>query len=258
MNVEVPQDSSGAKSSVEVALSPVVPIQNAKLVVKAASGELLNATVNLIPGTPVKKTVDNVSAADLASSERAGDLDRTASCCWPTPSPPLRRADDITPFAKDLTAAPIPQDKMTAEELVLAAEFKQKDLNADEAETLAKLALKRDPGYSVAHQLLGVLEYNQHHYQQAAEQFQQAVNRNPYASESWYYLAICQLKLGQKKQAERNFYYIWPDSVYYGPREYQLGLLNFLRHDDAAAAQHLDWEPSTPTARTLMRGSCSR
>jgi tetratricopeptide (TPR) repeat protein len=87
--------------------------------------------------------------------------------------------------------------------------------------------------------LLGVLEYNQHHYQQAEDQFQQAVDRNPYASESWYYLAICQLKLGQQKQAERNFYYIWPDSVYYGPREYQLGLLNFMRHDDAAAAQHL-------------------
>ena len=45
--------------------------------------------------------------------------------------------------------------------------------------------------------------------------------------------------MDEQKQAERNFYYIWPDSVYYGPREYQLGLLNFLRHDDAAAAQHL-------------------
>ncbi len=238
LNVEVHPGSNGTKSSVEVALSPVVPLRNAKLVVKAASGELLSATVNLIPGTPVKKTVDNVSAADLASLHvQVIGPDGKLLLAYAKPATPP--GGHITPFAQDLTAAPIPLDKMTAEQLVLAAEFKQKDLNADEAETLAKLALKRDPGYSVAHQLLGILEYNQHHYQQAAEQFQQAVNRNPYASESWYYLAICQLKLGQKKQAERNFYYIWPDSVYYGPREYQLGLLNFLRHDDAAAAQHL-------------------
>lgn len=238
LNVEVHSGSSGAKSSVEVALSPVVPIQNAKLVVKAASGEMLNSTVNLIPGTPEKKTLDNVSPADLESlNVQVIGPDGKLLLAYTKPATPP--GGDITPFAKDLTAAPIPLDKMTAEQLVLAAEFKQKDLNTEEAETLAKLALKRDPGYSAAHQLLGILEYNQHHYQQAAEQFQQAVGRNPYASESWYYLAICQLKLGQQKQAERNFYYVWPDSVYYGPREYQLGLLDFLRHDDAAAAQHL-------------------
>ena len=238
LNVEVHQGSTGEKSSIEVELSPVVPIQNAKLVVKAASGELLNATVNLIPGTPVKKTVDNVSSADLASlNVQVLGPDGKLLLAYTKPTTPP--GGDITPFARDLKAAPITLDNMTAEQLVLAAEFKQKDLNTDEAETLAKLALKRDPGYSVAHQLLGVLEYNQHHYQEAADQFQQAVDRNPYASESWYYLAICQLKIGQQKQAERNFYYIWPDSVYYGPREYQLGLLNFLRHDDAAAAQHL-------------------
>lgn len=238
LNVEVQPGSNGADSSVVVALSPVVPIQNAKLVMKAASGELLSATVSLSPGTPVKKTVENVSAADLESLDvQVLGPDGQLLLAYTKPTTPP--GGDITPFAKDLTAEPVPLDKMSAEQLVLAAEFKQKDLNADEAKSLVKRALKRDPGYSVAHQLLGVLEYNEHHYQQAAEQFQQAVDRNPYASESWYYLAICQLKLGLRKQAERNFYYIWPDSVFYGSREYQLGLLNFLRHDDAAAAQHL-------------------
>ncbi len=238
LNVEERPGPTGEKSSIVIALSPVVPLQNAKLVVKAASGELLNASVNLIPGTPIKKSFEAVSAADLGSLHvQVIGPDGKLLLAYAKPTTPP--GGDVTPFAKDLTAAPIPQDKMTAEELVLAAEFKQKDLNVDEAESLAKLALKRDPGYSVAHQLLGVLEYNQHHYEQAAEQFRQAVDRNPYDSESWYYLAICQLKLGQQKQAERNFYYVWPDSVYYGPREYQLGLLNLLRHADAAAAQHL-------------------
>jgi tetratricopeptide (TPR) repeat protein len=128
---------------------------------------------------------------------------------------------------------------MTAEQLVLAAIFKQKEMNIAEATSLATLALTRDPGYSDAHQLLGILEFNQGHFQQAAAEFQKAVDRNPYADESWYYLATCELKLGQQKQAERNFYFIWPNSSYYGAREYQLGRMYFLRHEDAAAAQHL-------------------
>jgi tetratricopeptide (TPR) repeat protein len=238
LNVEINPGANGAGSSVELALSPVVPIQNATLVVTVKSRELLRTSVNLVPGTPVKKTIDNLSAADLdgLNVQILGPEDKLLLAYS---KPATAPGGDVTPFAKDLTAAPVPQDKMTAEELVLAAEFKQKDLNTDEAVTLAKLALTRDPGYSAAHQLLGILEYNQHHYAQAAEQFQQAVDRNPYASESWYYLAICQLKIGQEKKAERNFYYVWPDSVYYGPREYQLGVLNLLRHDDGAAAQHL-------------------
>lgn len=239
LNVEVHPDTNGASSSVEVAVSPVVPIQNAKLLVTTKTGELLHASVNLVPGTPVKKTIDHVSAADLEGL-KVQVLAPDGKLILAYTKPATNPGGNITPFAKDLKAAPIPLDKMTAEQLVLAAEFKQKDLSMDEAATLAKLALKQDPGYSSAHQLLGVLEFNQHHFQQAAAEFQQAVDRNPYASESWYYLAICQLKLGGPKKAERNFYYIWPDSVYYGPREYQLGLLNFLRHDDAAAAQHLE------------------
>ena len=146
---------------------------------------------------------------------------------------------NVTPFAKDLQNTPIPPEKMTAEQLVLAAIFKQKEMNIAEATNLATLALQRDPGYSNAHQLLGILEFNQDHFQQAATEFQKAVDRNPYADESWYYLATCELKLGQQKQAERNFYFIWPNNSYYGAREYQLGRMYFLRHEDAAAAEHL-------------------
>lgn len=240
LNLQVHPDPAGTNSSVDVALSPVVPIHNAKLVVKAKSGDLLNTSVDLIPGTPVKKTVTgiHVDAAGLEDmevlitgphGEVLMDYDR----------PDSNAGGNITPFAKDLMEAPIPPEKMTAEQLVLAAEFKQKDLNVEGATELAKMALKRDPGYSEAHQLLGILEFDQNHFQQAAAEFQQAVDRNPYADASWYYLATCEMKLGEEKRAERNFYYIWPHSGYYGAREYQLGLLNFLRHDDAAAAAHL-------------------
>jgi tetratricopeptide (TPR) repeat protein len=240
LNLEVHPDPAGTNSSVDVALSPVRPIHNAKLIVTAKTGELLNASIDLIPGTAVKKTIFRIHA------DAAGLEDMHVSIIGPDGSvlmdyhrPDSAPGGDVTPFAKDLQNAPIPLEKMTAEQLLLAAIFKQKELNMAEATNLAKLALQRDPGYSEAHQLLGILEFNQDHFQQAATEFQQAVDRNPYADESWYYLATSELQLGQQKQAERNFYFIWPNSSYYGAREYQLGRMYFLQHEDAAAAQHL-------------------
>lgn len=238
LNLEIHADAARNGSSVKIALSPVIPVHQAKLEVKAKSGNLLNASIDLTPGAPVIKTIAEVSSDDLEGLEvMVTGTDGKVLMDYQRPA--TNPGGHITPFAKGLKEAPIPPDKMTAEQLVLAAEFKQKDLNVPAATTLANLALKRDPGYSAAHRLLGMLAFNHGKYQQAAAQFQQAVDRNPYDSQSWYYLAICQLKLGQANKAERNFYYIWPDSIYYGPREYQLGLLNFLRHDDGAAAQHL-------------------
>ncbi|MGH9617850.1 MAG: DUF5107 domain-containing protein, partial [Acidobacteriaceae bacterium] len=240
LNLEVHADAAGNNSSLDVALSPVRTIRGAKLVVKARSGELLNTSIDLIPGIPVKKTIAGIHAdADGLEDMEVLITGRGGNVLMDYNRPDSNPGGNITPFAKDLQNAPIPPDKMMAEQLVLAAIFKQKELNVAQATTLAKLALKKDPGYSEAHQLLGILEFNQEHFRDAAAEFQQAVDRNPYADESWYYLATCEMKLGDEKQAERNFYYIWPNSGYYGAREYQLGLINFLRHDDAAAAQHL-------------------
>lgn len=240
LNLEVHPDPAGANSSVQIALSPVRTIHDAKLTVAARTGKLLDTSIDLIPGIPVKKSVSGIHA------DASGLEDMQVSIIGPDGSvlmdyhrPDRNPGGDVTPFARDLQNAPIPPEKMTAEQLVLAAIFKQKEMNIAEATHLATLALQRDPGYSDAHQLLGILEFNQDHFRQAAKEFQKAVDRNPYADESWYYLATCELKLGQQKQAERNFYFIWPNSSYYGAREYQLGRMYFLRHEDAAATQHL-------------------
>ncbi len=240
LNLEVKPDPAGTNSSIHVALSAVRTIHDAKLIVKAKSGVLLNTTVNLVPGTPVEKSVDGIHA-DKAGLE---EMEVTITAPNGNVLMDYRRPDTIpgghvTPFAKGLLDAPIPPEKMTAEQLVLAARFKQKDLNAADAAKLANMALKLDPGYSAAHQLLGMLEFDAGHFQQAAAEFQKAVDRDPYDSQSWYYLSICQLRVGDQQQAERNLYYIWPGSSYYGPREYQLGRLAFLRHDTQTAIQHL-------------------
>jgi tetratricopeptide (TPR) repeat protein len=241
LSLEVMPDAAGQNSSVKVALSPVRTISNAKLVVKAKNGVLLNTTVNMVPGTPVLKTIDGIHADKVGLKEMevsitSPDGKVLMDYARPDSNP---GGTELSPFAKGLGDAPIPPEKMTAEQLMMAAQLNQKEMKFPAATDLANEALKRDPGYSPAHQLLGILQFDQGHFEQAAAEFQKAVDRNPYADESWYYLAICQLNLNQQQQAEHNFYYIWPASTYYGPREYQLGRLAFLRHDDEAAEQHL-------------------
>lgn len=225
--------------SVEVALSPVRTIRNARLVVKSQASSLLNTAVDLAPGTPVLKTIKNVQADSLKNLEvilTAPDGKVLLDYVQPEKAP----GGNITPFAKDLQNAPVPPEKMTAEQLVLAAEFKQKDLNPEEAAKLARMALKIDPDYSTAHRLLGMLAFNDGHFEQAAGEFQKAVDRDPYDSQSWYYLSVCEIRTGNAAKAASNLYYIWPGSAYYGVREYQLGRLAFLRGDLKAATQHLN------------------
>ena len=62
LNLEVTPDPAGNNSSIRVALSPVRTNRDAKLVVKAKSGVLLNTTVDLVPGTPVEKTAAGIRA----------------------------------------------------------------------------------------------------------------------------------------------------------------------------------------------------
>ena len=170
LNLEVHPDAAGTNSSVEIALSPVRPIRNAELKVTAKTGELLNTSIHLIPGTPIKKVISGIHTD--ASGLEDMDVSVTGSdgsVLLEYHRPDSSLGGNVTPFAKDLQNAPIPPEKMTAEQLVLAAIFKQKEMNVADATNLAKLALERDPGYSEAHQLLGILEFNQDHFQQAAK-----------------------------------------------------------------------------------------
>lgn len=240
LNLEVKPDPAGKNSSVTVALSPVRTIRNAKLVVKTKSGELLNTSVDLVPGASVKKDISGIAAnADGLSEMEVLITAPDGKVLLDYHRPDANPGGHDSPYANGLSSPPIPLDKMTPEEAVMAALMKQKELNYPEAAELANVALKRDPGYSPAHRLLGIMQFDQDHFEQAAAEFQKAVDRDPYDSQSWYYLAVCRLNLNRQQEAETDFYYIWPGSAYYGAREYQLGQLAFLRDDDVAATQHL-------------------
>lgn len=237
LNLTVTPSAAGGNSTIAVALSPVRTIRNAKLTVTAKGGELLNTAVDLLPGTPVKKEIIKKTDGLRDLQVRITTADGKVLMDYVRPDSNPGGKDN--PYANGLSAPPIPLDKMTAEEAVMAAQLKEKEMDYPAAVELVNVALKRDSGFSPAHQLLGMLAFDQNHFDTAAREFQKAVDRNPYDSESWYYLSICQLRLNRKQQAETNLYHIWPGSSNYGPREYQLGQIAFLRHDNAAAEQHL-------------------
>ena len=67
--------------------------------------------------------------------------------------------------------------------------------------------------------------------------WRKVIERDPYSSEAYYYLAMSQFALKRDRQAERNLYFIWPDSAYYGEREYWLGRLALLKKDHEAPSR---------------------
>jgi len=242
INLAVKPDPAGLNSEVTLALSPTQRLSGATVLIKAKCGEILNASIDLVPGTPVSKTVSGIKAnADglqgmtVLISDAAGK----ELVNYPRPDENPGRKD-YSPFAKALENPQRTPDQMSVEELVEAAEFKLKEMDPGAMQDLIDRALKLDPGYSRAHLLLGINDYNHGRYKKAADELSKATERDPYLDEGWYYLALSELAIDETPSAERNLYFIGPESAYFSEREYQLGKLALLNGKSQDAAQHLD------------------
>jgi tetratricopeptide (TPR) repeat protein len=242
LNLTVQPDPAGQNSQVKLALSPARSLPGAKLVVSAKCGEILDTLIDLIPGTPIAKTIsgiktntDGLTGLTVRVTDSSGS--EVMNYLRPDDDPGRK---DYSPFAKALENPQKTLEQMSVEELVQAAEFKLKELNPGAMQDLVEKALKLDPGYSRAHLLLGIYDYNAGNYKQAAEELAKATDRDPYLDEGWYYLAITQLAMGDSRSAEREFYYIEPASAYFGEREFELGKLALLAGNLSGAAEHLD------------------
>jgi tetratricopeptide (TPR) repeat protein len=242
LNLTVVPDAAGQNTEIHVALSPTRVMKRARLVVKDSAGELMNTEIDLVPGVPVATKIAGLKAkADvlkglivhIADAEGVEVLDYTR----PDENPGRKQ---YSPAAKELERPQKPVEQMSVEELVDAAEFKLKEMNPEGMQDLVDRALKLDPGYSRAHLLLGVNHFNHGRYRQAADELAKATERDPYLGEGWYYLAMSQLALGDSSNAERTLYFIEPESGYFGPREYQLGKLAFIRSNLQNAEEHLE------------------
>jgi len=241
LNLTATPDAAGANSAVTVALSPASTHKSARLVVTAQSGELLSTEVDLVPGMPVLKSITAIhsNAEGLRKlTVRLNDKDGTEILNYVRPDENPGRKE-YSPFARALEDPPVPVDRMSVEELVEAAEFKLKEVDPASMQELVERALKKDPGYSRAHLLLGINDYVQGRYKEAIDELSQATRRDPYSGEGWYYLAISQLAVGNVSSAERVLYYVGSDSSYFGGREYQLGKIALLAGKMSDAEQHL-------------------
>jgi len=242
LNLTVEPDAAGENSEVKLALSPSRAMPGARLVVSAKCGELLKASLDLTPGTPISKTISSIKANADGLKEltvRITDASGQEVMHYIRPDEDPGRKE-YSPLAKGLENPEKSPEQMSAEELVEAAEFKLKEMDPGAIQDLVDRALKLDPGYSQAHLLLGVYHYNAGDYKAAVDELSKATERDPYLGEGWYYLAISQLALGDKENAERNLYFVGPDSAYFGEREYQLGKLALLANKLQDANEHFN------------------
>ena len=228
-------------STLMVDLSPVRSFKRSTLIVRSSRAVLLTQQLDLTPGTPIhEEIVDSTKPEDLRDiSVVVTAADGATLLDYRRPNPNETRSE-YTPFTKELEKPAKSTEVMSAEELLLAAEFRLKELDTKGAFDLLALSLQKDPGYSSALELKGIILYKEGKLHEAEAELQRAVDRNPYADKAWYYLAIAEMESGKEKLAERNLYYIWPESAFYGNREYQLGRLALLRHDYHDAISHLE------------------
>lgn len=232
------EEKQESRPVLQVDLSPVRAVPGALLTVTSSAGVLAKETLDLKPGTPIHKTVKAKSGPLRDVQVVLTDAGGAELLRYQRPDAD-NKPSEYTAFTRELEKPAKLPEQMGPEELVLAAEFRLKELDDPGALDLLALSLKKEPGYSAANTLKGIVLYKEGKLPEAEAALQAAVDRNPYEDHAWYYLAVTQLGRGNRAAAERNLYYIWPESGYFGNREYQLGRLNLMRGDTSAAIDHL-------------------
>ena len=223
--------------SMKIALGATRIVEAAKLSVEAKCGKLLETSIDLDPAKPFRTQIDNIHAnADGLTHLIVTIQDATGNELLRYERPddnPGRK--EYTPFTSPLEHPHKSPDEMGVEELTLAGEYALKELDEPGAMTLFNKALERDPGYSRAHLLIGITAFNDNRYDEAVTHLTKVIERDAYNDAAYFYLAMSQFALDKESAAERNLYYIWPESAYYGEREFHLGRLALRRHayDDA-------------------------
>lgn len=235
LHFEVPERAGGEGA---VALAVTRKFPGATVTVRTRAGQLLSVKADLDPAK-VFRTGFALTGEAAEMVVQVTDAGGHAVLQYQRPdSPPGRK--QYTPFTRPLERPRKPSSEMSVEELVLAGEYRLKELDDKGASALFELALARDSGYSRAHLQLGIQDYQHARYEQAVEHLERALDRDPYSAESYYHLALSQLALGQETQAERNLYFIGGGSGWYGAREYQLGRFDLLRRDLDGAVRHFE------------------
>jgi tetratricopeptide (TPR) repeat protein len=234
LNLELP---ASGKTEASIALAATRRIPGAHITVRSKSGELLSVQADLDPATPFRKAFaahgDELGVVVTVTGAGTTYLD------YHRPDSNPGRVE-YTPYTRPLEERSKPVEQMGVEELVLAAEYRLKELDDAGAADLFGKALAIDPGYSRAHLELGIQDYKHRRFTSAAAHLEKAIARDAYNAEAYYYLALSQISLGEEQKAERNLFFITPGSGFYDRREYLLGRFALIRNDRPGAVAHLE------------------
>ena len=200
-----------------------------------SGGIHLSRLDDLLPGRTWHQFIPGVQDVAVAVSDRDGR--ELLNYVRPEENPGRK---EYTPITRPLEDPKKKPERMSADELVVAADARFKELKPDGAIALLEGALRQDEGFSRARLLLGIHAFTERRFLTAEEQLARVIQRDPYLDAAHYYLAMARFALGKEKEAERGLYFVWPGSAYYGAREYQLGRLDLQRGDVASAIRHLE------------------
>ena len=241
LNLEVDADPKGNNSTVSLGLSANRELPDATVRVNARKGIILTEKVHLAPGKPYTRKLDGIAADSVGLTGlqvRVTDNNGATVLDYTRPDTDPGRKE-YTPFTRPLERPFKSRDQMTTEELVILAETMFKEMKESTAISLLRRVLAQDQGYTRANLNLGIHFYETGKIDSSLAHLNQVIDRDPYADEAYYYLALGLMEQQDSTSAERNLYYISRTSSYYHLREYMLGRLAFLRGDPAKAGEHL-------------------
>jgi len=164
---------------------------------------------------------------------------------------------DANPDFKPATR-PIPDPVVTtsAEQAYVEGLAFDKKSKEHEAHASYEEALRRDPGFSLAHIALGLSYYRSGEYEKAAVHLTQALRRNKDAGDAHYYLALVKRAQGQNAEAADHLI----STVRSGHREsvsrYELGEIALADGHTLEALEHLSQsvmlDPRDLKARAML------
>ena len=241
LNLEVQADPQVKNSRIRIGLSANRPMPKAGIILTAGKRVLLKTEAGLAPGKPFNRVISGI-AADSAglTGMRLTVTDSSGQAVLDYRRPdtnPGRR--EYTSFTSQLEKPRKEPSEMSVEELVLEAETRIKEMHEATGASYLRLALSRDSGNSRAHLNLGIMHYVQGNPDSALTHLEQAIDRDPYCDQAYYYRALALMEQGDTASAERGLYLIGKTSAFYSAREYLLGRISFLRKDLAGAESHL-------------------